>query len=142
MRLQDSKIYINDLDMAIDHSIGIEKLKNKSILITGATGTIGSYISDMILRYNQIHNGRINIYLAGRNIEKLKAKYEFWNDSYLDFVSYDITSEIKFEIKKLIILFMRRETLIHWHLMEIQLEPLSVILRELIIYWNMVRCIN
>ena len=70
MRLQDSKIYINDLDMAIDHSIGIEKLKNKSILITGATGTIGSYISDMILRYNQIHNGRINIYLAGRNIEK------------------------------------------------------------------------
>ena len=61
MRLQDSKIYINDLDMAIDHSIGIEKLKNKSILITGATGTIGSYISDMILRYNQIHNGRINI---------------------------------------------------------------------------------
>lgn len=101
MRLQDSKIYINDLDMAIDHSIGIEKLKNKSILITGATGTIGSYISDMILRYNQIHNGRINIYLAGRNIEKLKAKYEFWNDSYLDFVSYDITSEIKFEIKKI-----------------------------------------
>lgn len=40
MRLQDSKIYINDLDMAIDHSIGIEKLKNKSILTTGATGQL------------------------------------------------------------------------------------------------------
>ena len=94
MKLQNSNTYISDLDIAIEHSIDIEQIKNKIILITGATGTIGSYIADMLLRYNQVQNARISICLAGRNVALLKEKFAFWNDDNLSFAAYDITSDI------------------------------------------------
>ena len=40
MALQDSITYLNDLDLAIQHTVGIEQLKGTTILVTGATGTI------------------------------------------------------------------------------------------------------
>ena len=72
MKLQENKTYVEDLDKAIEHSVNINKLHSKSILITGATGTIGSYVADMLLRYNQTNGANIKICLAGRSIEKLK----------------------------------------------------------------------
>lgn len=51
MALQDSITYLNDLDLAIQHTVGIEQLKGTTILVTGATGTIGSFVADMLLRY-------------------------------------------------------------------------------------------
>ena len=56
MALQDSITYLNDLDLAIQHTVGIEQLKGTTILVTGATGTIGSFVADMLLRYNQTNN--------------------------------------------------------------------------------------
>lgn len=96
MGFQESKTYISDLDTSINHSVGIEQIKNKSILITGATGTIGSYIADMILRYNQTQNANVKICLAGRNVDKLKEEYSFWKDTSLCYVSYDVSSAIDF----------------------------------------------
>ena len=53
MDLYRNKIYLEDLNNSIASSIGIERLKNKKILVTGATGTIGSFIVDMLLEYNK-----------------------------------------------------------------------------------------
>lgn len=97
MKLQDSKTYITDLDTAIVHSVNIDKLQNKNVLITGATGTIGSYVADMLLRYNQKNNANIKVCLAGRSIEKLKSQYSYWNDENLSIVEYDVTTNISFD---------------------------------------------
>lgn len=99
MKLQENKTYINDLDMSINHSVNIQDLQGKSILITGATGTIGSFIADMILRYNQVYNAEIKLCLAGRNIEKLRNQYLFWNDKYLTYVQYDMRMHISFNFE-------------------------------------------
>lgn len=99
MKLQDSKIYITDLDTAIEHSVNIDRLQNKSVLITGATGTIGSYVADMLLRYNQKNSANVKVCLAGRSIEKLRKQYAYWNEENLDFVAYDVTSSIDFDFK-------------------------------------------
>ena len=45
-------------------------LKGKSVLVTGATGLIGSQIVLALDRYNQLHEGRIKIYALARNEEK------------------------------------------------------------------------
>lgn len=96
MRLQESKTYIKDIDIAIEHSVGIEKLKGTCILITGASGTIGSFITDMLLRYNQTNAAGMKICIAGRNISKLNDLFSFWNDDNLFVYKYDVTSNINF----------------------------------------------
>lgn len=96
--IQSSKTYIKDLDISLNHTIGIENLKNKSILITGATGTIGSYIADMLLRYNQVQKANISICLAGRDINKLMIQFGYWNDPYLRCVKYDVMGIINFDV--------------------------------------------
>lgn len=97
MRLQNSKIYLDDLDTAIEHSIGMDRLRGTSILITGATGTIGSFLTDMLLRYNKNNNEQIKVCIAGRNTCKLSDMFCEWKDSNLSVVKYDINASIDFE---------------------------------------------
>ncbi|MEQ2547734.1 NAD-dependent epimerase/dehydratase family protein [Dorea ammoniilytica] len=63
--LQEDIEYIAQSDM-----IDWDMLKGKSVLVTGATGLIGSQIVLALDRYNQLHEGRIKIYALARNEEK------------------------------------------------------------------------
>lgn len=99
MTLQKSIVYINDLDIAIKHTVGMEKLSNSIVLVTGATGTIGSFITDMLLRYNQVCNAKIKVCVAGRNIEELEKKFAYWNDGDFIALQYDMVLPILFDQK-------------------------------------------
>lgn len=94
--LHKSKTYILDLDTSIDHTIGIEQLKGKTVLITGATGTIGSYVADMLLRYNQIAQAGIGVIAAGRSVQKLEKRYGSY--SGFEAVQYDLRKAIQFNV--------------------------------------------
>ena len=48
MDLHNSRTYLADLDVAIQHTVDLENLKGKSVVITGATGTIGSFVTDVL----------------------------------------------------------------------------------------------
>ena len=63
--LQEDIEYIAQSDM-----IDWDMLKGKSVLVTGATGLIGSQIVLALDRYNQLHEGQIKIYALARNEEK------------------------------------------------------------------------
>lgn len=63
--MQEDIEYIAQSDM-----IDWDMLKGKSVLVTGATGLIGSQIVLALDRYNQLHEGRIKIYALARNEEK------------------------------------------------------------------------
>lgn len=89
--LNEDKTYILDLDMAIEHTINIEKLKNCSLLITGATGLIGSFIADILLRYNCITNANINIYLGGRNVTQMRERFPG-----AQYLKYDLNHAVSF----------------------------------------------
>lgn len=75
MDIHDSKLYLSDLDTAISATIELNRLNGRSVLITGATGTIGSFVVDMLIRYNQTHHANIWLYIAGRNVQKLEQLY-------------------------------------------------------------------
>ncbi len=96
MILQNSKTYIRDLDIAINNTVHIEKLIGSSILITGATGTIGSFVVDMLLRYNQVQNADIKVFVAGRNLDNIYQQFIAWNDPNLYLLQYDILKPITF----------------------------------------------
>lgn len=96
MNLHQSKLYFEDIDRALDHVVDMEALRNKSILVTGATGTIGSFVADALIRYSQKNNADTVIYLGGRNAEKLR--HQFGIQKNVDFLQYDMNAPIGFNV--------------------------------------------
>lgn len=94
--LYKSKTYVSDLDVAIQHVVGIEKLKNKKLLITGASGTIGSFVTDVIIRYNYVNSAGMVVYVAGRCVENLKMSYKGFKE--VTVLPYDLRSIIGFDV--------------------------------------------
>ncbi|SCX18069.1 Nucleoside-diphosphate-sugar epimerase [Lachnospiraceae bacterium YSD2013] len=48
---------------------------NKRILVTGASGLVGSCIIDILKECNALNNSKIEIYALGRNKNRLKARF-------------------------------------------------------------------
>lgn len=98
MSIYESSIYQNDLKNTFEMILNREKLNDKSILITGATGLIGSYMVDVLMYMNQIHNSNINIYAVSRSADKLKKRFNVQEDVHLHFIEHDICEEINEDI--------------------------------------------
>ncbi len=92
-----SRIYQQDLRTTLAHCIGIDKLKNSSILITGATGTICSYLVDTLLAYNAEQKANITIYATSRNVSKLASCFTSQTQQ-LKFIEFDITKPLCFDV--------------------------------------------
>lgn len=76
MDLYNSELYFRDFDEAIDRTECMKHLYGKTVLITGATGSIGSYITDLLIRTNEKDNAGIRIIATGRNLEKLQKRFK------------------------------------------------------------------
>lgn len=85
-----SSLYIEDIQYVAKLELPWEKLHNKSIIISGATGLIGSFLVDVIMLKNQ--NGlNCSIYALSRNVEQASKRFVEWIDStYLKFVACNI----------------------------------------------------
>lgn len=90
MNLYDNELYKEDLVYTAELDLPWEKLKDRSILISGATGLVGSFLVDVIMTKNM---GGLNctVYALSRNEQKASDRFSKWKDSpYLQFVPYDI----------------------------------------------------
>lgn len=66
---------------------GIEALRGKSILITGATGLIGTQLVDALLLL-----GGVDVYVVGRTIEKAKQRFgEYFDTQNFHFIEHQVT---------------------------------------------------
>lgn len=94
--LHKSKTYNSDLNTAIKHTIGIEKLKGSRILITGATGTIGSFVADMLFKNNQENDANTSVLVAGRDMDQLNSMYGTFEG--FTALTYNLEEKIKFDV--------------------------------------------
>lgn len=92
---------MNDLKTVQESLIGISEIEGKSILVTGATGLIGSAIVDLLLYANVSKEANIKIYACGRNEEKMRSRFLHHFDlENFNFIKYDACDEldIKFSV--------------------------------------------
>jgi nucleoside-diphosphate-sugar epimerase len=80
-------------DVRIDAAITLpwEKLKNKSVMLSGATGLIGSFFIDVIFDKNMCDDLNCTVYALGRNEEKANNRFsKFAKDPHFVFIPYDV----------------------------------------------------
>ena len=93
----DNSIYREDIIYVADLELPWEKLNNKSILITGASGLIGSFLIDVLMEKNS-HGLNCKVYALGRNLDKAKNRFQkYWASSLFEFVSHDINEPLELD---------------------------------------------
>lgn len=96
MSIYDSKIWIKDLDVVLNYLPELSELEEKVIFITGATGLICSAVVDLLIRYNETHDKKIKIIVAGRTFEKVSRRFDrFSAYDYFSFCQFDATTRNK-----------------------------------------------
>lgn len=73
----------------------LEKLRDTTVLVTGATGMLGKYIVCWLMHLNQTLHLNIRILASVRNEQQARAKFEsFLGDDNFQIVVHDIVQEL------------------------------------------------
>jgi nucleoside-diphosphate-sugar epimerase len=91
MILYDNNEYISEIKELTKLDLPWNKLQNKSILISGASGLIGSYLIDVLMKKNVDDSLNCLVFALGRNERKLEERFSLYaSNSLLRFIEYDI----------------------------------------------------
>ena len=97
MNIYNNEMYMEDVSFVKQLDINWERLMNKKIVISGATGLIGSFLIDVILEKNIKDNLNCIIYALGRSQEKARNRFcKYENDPHFVFVQYDVNMPLHY----------------------------------------------
>ena len=74
MNLLANKHYLEDIKTIAALNLPWEQLENSSIMISGATGMIGSFLIDVLMERNASYHTNCHVYALGRNESRAKER--------------------------------------------------------------------
>lgn len=88
--------YLKDIRRINDFTLPWERLSGANILVTGATGLIGSALVDALM----LHAGRdYQVYAAGRNEQRAKVRFaDYLGDVSFHFLKYDVMEPLQTDV--------------------------------------------
>lgn len=93
-----SKLYHQDIKNIIGLNLPWDKLQNRSLLLTGASGLIGTMLIDVLMEKNDKNHLNCMIYAIGRNEKKAQKRFaEYFEKPYFRFVSMDVNNPIQLD---------------------------------------------
>jgi nucleoside-diphosphate-sugar epimerase len=96
----NNKLYDEDIANIASYPIDWSQLRNTHILITGATGLIGTALVDALMYRNVVYKDNIMVYAMSRNIEKARERLgDYFNNPRFVFIQQDVQSSIQIEKK-------------------------------------------
>lgn len=97
MNLYDNELYIQDIRLVCDLKLPWEKIKNRNIMISGATGLLGSFLVDVIMEKNISDDLDCTVFALGRDEEKAKKRFSnYANNNKFVFTKYDVKRPLTF----------------------------------------------
>lgn len=90
-----NKIIDEDAQQIIDENEGLKKLYDKTVMITGASGMIGSYFVYTLMKLNEDFDANITIIPLIRNITKLDN--QIINNKNVQPIIQDVTEKISYD---------------------------------------------
>ena len=86
-KIKNSEIYQEDIKSILKQNCDWNKLKDKTILITGATGLIGTVLVDMLVFLNLHFSLNLKLILISR--QKKESEYDF-----IKYIAHDISQSL------------------------------------------------
>lgn len=91
MNLLSCEEYREDVRATAQIALPWERLNNSSMLISGGTGLIGSFLTDVIMYRNRQHSMNCHLYILGRSEENAQKRFpDYFPEKNFSFVSHDI----------------------------------------------------
>ena len=98
--LLDNKLFREEIAFSAGLPLQWQKLQNKSILIAGATGMIGSYLIDVLMHKNS-SGLNCKVVALGRNTEKAQKRFgEYWDNEKFTFFAVDINQGLPASLER------------------------------------------
>lgn len=95
MRLLQSDAYVKLLQRTTLTNVDWNQFRDKVIMISGATGMIGSFLIDLVMYKNTSAQLHCTVIALGRNEEKAQQRFkEYWNSELFKFYVCDINMPI------------------------------------------------
>lgn len=84
--------YQNDILEATSIDLPWDNLDGCNLLITGATGLIGSCLVDVLMNRKE---HRFVVYAMGRDREKARVRFnDYWDDDFFRFIEHDVSTPL------------------------------------------------
>ena len=97
MNVYENSLYLEDVDYVVNLNLPWEKLNNRSIMISGATGLIGSMLVDVIMRKNNV-GLNCTVYALGRSEERMRKRFNYcFENPLFRFIKYDANRKLCLE---------------------------------------------
>ena len=94
-----SDLYCDDIERTAVLALPWEKLQGKSILITGASGLIGTFLVDVLMEKNIVDSLNVKILAVGRSAEKAKERFsDYWDNDNFSFFSADLNKSLSIDV--------------------------------------------
>lgn len=91
MRYLNSQTYRENIKTTIEHTVGFDDFQNKKVLILGASGLIGSFITDCFLYADENWDAKITVHAVSRDVTQLKKRFGEESGSCLKLIEADVT---------------------------------------------------
>lgn len=91
MELYLNELYMEDIREICNLCLPWSRLSGKSVMLSGATGLIGSFLIDVIFEKNTTDNLKCTVYALGRNEQNARARFsQYADDPRFVFIPYDV----------------------------------------------------
>ena len=94
MTLTDSHLYRAALSRKLN-GLDLSALQDKSVLISGATGMVGSCLTDLLMLWNESQEHPCSVFASSRRESSAKKRFSYcWDKPYFTFVEHDVSRPI------------------------------------------------
>ena len=134
MNVLNNSLYSHDIKWIVESELPWEKLENKTVLITGATGMIASCFVDALMILNKNSGLNCKVIAMGRSEEKARTRFEYyWDDDCFEFLEHDINKPLEVKREVNYILHMASNT----HPVAYATDPVGTITTNIMGLYNL-----
>ena len=130
----NAELYQKDVSNIAGVDLPWQRLKNKSLLLTGASGLIGTFLVDVLMKKNEEDWLGIHIYAAGRNEAAARKRFaDYWDSPLFSFLQMDVNKPIDINTHFDYILHAASNT----HPVQYAVDPVNSLMTNLLGTYNL-----